>query len=273
MGDDDSARQVWAKIDTSVPHSARIWNYWLGGKDNYEVDREAGDEFREVFPGHRRRRPRARRIPGPRRPASGRRGGHPAVPGHRHRACRPWTTPTRSPSGSRPNARIVYVDNDPLVLAHARALLTSTPEGVTDYVDADLRDPDTDPARSRRRRWTSTSPIALMLHGHPGQHRGLRRGPRRSCGGWWTPCPPAATWCSQRQHQHQRGVRHEAIQQYNEKRRLDPVHPAQPRADRRLLRRAGTGGARCGVLLRWRPDTSPWPAGDVAVLCGVGRKS
>lgn len=42
MGDDDSARQVGARIDTSVPHSARIWNYWVGGKDNYKVDREAG---------------------------------------------------------------------------------------------------------------------------------------------------------------------------------------------------------------------------------------
>src|SRR4029077_14322919 len=38
-------------IDTSVPHSARIWNYWLGGKDNYAVDREAGDQYREIFPG------------------------------------------------------------------------------------------------------------------------------------------------------------------------------------------------------------------------------
>jgi hypothetical protein len=46
-----SGRQAPPEIDTTVPHSARIWNYWLGGKDNYPVDRQAGDEFREIFPG------------------------------------------------------------------------------------------------------------------------------------------------------------------------------------------------------------------------------
>ena len=64
-----------------------------------------------------------------------------------------------------PEARIVYVDNDPLVLAHARALLTSTPEGATDYIDADLRDPDTILRRPPRRPWTSSRPVALMLMG------------------------------------------------------------------------------------------------------------
>jgi hypothetical protein len=82
-----------AGIDTTVPHSARIWNYWLGGKDNYAVDREAGDQ---------------------------------------------------------------YVDA--LVLAHARALLTSTPEGVTDYIDADMRDPAAVLAPGQR--WTSGTPSA-----------------------------------------------------------------------------------------------------------------
>src|SRR4051812_49521753 len=43
-------QQAWSKIDTTVPHSARIWNYWMGGKDNYEVDRVAGDAYREVAP-------------------------------------------------------------------------------------------------------------------------------------------------------------------------------------------------------------------------------
>ncbi|CAM5595633.1 hypothetical protein SPURM210S_07241 [Streptomyces purpurascens] len=48
---ENSEQEPLSKIDTSVPHSARIWNYWLGGKDNYEVDRVAGDAFREIFPG------------------------------------------------------------------------------------------------------------------------------------------------------------------------------------------------------------------------------
>ena len=56
-----------------------------------------------------------------------------------------------------PESRIVYVDNDPLVLAHARALLTSSPEGVTSYIDADMHDPEVDPHRRRPERWISTS--------------------------------------------------------------------------------------------------------------------
>ncbi len=127
-------------IDTSVPHSARIWNYWLGGKDNYPVDRAAGDAYAEVFPGIT------------------------AVA----RGCRtflanvitylaadvgidqfldvgtglPTTQNTHEiAQAANPRARIVYVDNDPLVLAHAHALLTSTPQGATDFIDADLHDP------------------------------------------------------------------------------------------------------------------------------------
>ena len=56
-----------------------------------------------------------------------------------------------------PEARIVYVDNDPLVLAHARALLTSSPEGATSYIDADMHDPEAILAGGEPRRWTSTS--------------------------------------------------------------------------------------------------------------------
>ena len=56
-----------------------------------------------------------------------------------------------------PDSRIVYVDNDPIVLAHARALLTSSPEGATDYIDADLRDPDTILEGRGRAPWTSAS--------------------------------------------------------------------------------------------------------------------
>src|SRR5690242_20819465 len=63
-----------------------------------------------------------------------------------------------------PESRIVYVDNDPLVLAHARALLTSTPEGVTNYVDADLRDPETI-VREAAKTLDFDQPVALMLMG------------------------------------------------------------------------------------------------------------
>ncbi|MEV5983155.1 SAM-dependent methyltransferase, partial [Streptomyces sp. NPDC052114] len=135
---DPAAQQ---KIDTSVPHSARIWNYWLGGKDNYPVDEAAGDAYSAVFPGivtvARSSRAFLRRNISHLVNEAGIRQfldigtGLPTVDNTHEVAQR-----------LAPHARIVYVDHDPMVLTHARALLTSTPEGATAYVDADLSDPD-----------------------------------------------------------------------------------------------------------------------------------
>ncbi|MEU2714274.1 SAM-dependent methyltransferase [Streptomyces sp. NPDC007205] len=129
------------KIDTSVPHSARIWNYWLGGKDNYPVDEEAGDAYTAVFPGivTIARSSRAflhRTISYLVREAGIRQfldvgTGLPTAENTHEVAQR-----------LAPEARIVYVDNDPMVLAHARALLYSSPEGATAYIDADVTDPE-----------------------------------------------------------------------------------------------------------------------------------
>jgi O-methyltransferase involved in polyketide biosynthesis len=129
------------EIDTSVPHSARIWNYWLGGKDNHPVDEEAGDAYSAVFPGivtiARSSRAFLRRSIRYLVAEAGVRqfvdvgSGLPTVDNTHEVA-----------QGIAPDARIVYVDNDPLVLAHARALLGSTPQGATAYVDASLYEPD-----------------------------------------------------------------------------------------------------------------------------------
>ncbi|MFI7504034.1 SAM-dependent methyltransferase [Streptomyces sp. NPDC049687] len=129
------------KIDTSVPHSARIWNYWLGGKDNYPVDEEAGDAYTAVFPGivTIARSSRAflqRNIT-----------YLVAEAGIRQFLDIGTGLPTADNTHEvaqriAPETRIVYVDNDPMVLAHARALLYSTPEGATAYVDANVLDPD-----------------------------------------------------------------------------------------------------------------------------------
>jgi len=150
-------------IDTTVPHSARIWNYWLGGKDNYAVDREAGEQYKEIFPGieaiaRAQRAFLTRSI----RYLTGEAGvrqfldvgtGLPTAD-NTHQVAQK----------AAPEARVVYVDNDPLVLAHARALLTSTPEGITAYIDADLRDTDTIMMQAART-LDFTQPIALILHG------------------------------------------------------------------------------------------------------------
>jgi S-adenosyl methyltransferase len=139
----DSARTTHGQsmIDTTRAHTARIWDYWLGGKNNYPVDRTVGDQIRQLHPdiGDYARADRVflgRAV----RYLVGEAGirqfldigtGLPTADNTHEVAQR-----------VAPESRIVYVDNDPLVLVHARALLTSTPEGVTDYLDADMRDPD-----------------------------------------------------------------------------------------------------------------------------------
>jgi O-methyltransferase involved in polyketide biosynthesis len=146
-----------------VPHSARIWNYWLGGKDNFAVDREAGEQYRKVFPGvvdvaRASRQFLTRSI----EYLAGEAGirqfldvgtGLPTAENTHEVAQR-----------IAPEARVVYVDNDPLVLVHARALLTGSPEGLTQYIEADLREPAAVFATARTI-LDFDRPIALILSG------------------------------------------------------------------------------------------------------------
>jgi len=129
-------------IDTTIPHSARVWNYWLGGKDNYQVDRDAGDDFAakcpEIFSLAKLSRQFLVRAVQHMVTEAGIRQfldigtGLPTMDNTHQVAQR-----------AAADCRIVYVDNDPLVLAHARALLVNTtPEGVTAYVAADLHEPE-----------------------------------------------------------------------------------------------------------------------------------
>jgi len=134
---DDPSAQL---IDTSVSHSSRVWNYWLGGKDCYPVDREAGDRVAALYPDIVLL---ARAARGFLSRAVQYLAGEPGI---RQFLDIGTGLPTASNTHQiaqsvAPESRVVYVDNDPVVLAHARALLTSAPEGATDYVDADLRDP------------------------------------------------------------------------------------------------------------------------------------
>src|SRR6266851_2836110 len=151
------------KIDTTVPHSARIWNYWLGGKDNYPVDREAGEQTMAVLPEivdiARASRQFLVRVVRYLAADAGIRQfldigtGLPTV-NNTHQVAQQVA----------PESRVVYVDNDPLVLVHARALLTSSPEGATDYIEADARDVDTILAEAART-LDFTQPIALTMLG------------------------------------------------------------------------------------------------------------
>jgi hypothetical protein len=150
-------------VDTSKPHSARIWNYLLGGKDNFPVDRVAGDAFVEAYPG-------IVDIARAGRAFLARAVRYLAVEqGVRQFLDVGTGLPTANNTHqiaqqAAPEARVVYVDNDPLVLAHARALMTSTAEGSTEYVDADMRKPEAILARTAGA-LDFGQPVALMLVG------------------------------------------------------------------------------------------------------------
>jgi O-methyltransferase involved in polyketide biosynthesis len=126
-------------FDTSVANPARIWNYWLGGKDNFAADREAAEKVLEVIPSMRllARLARQQLID-----AVGQLAGEFGIGQFLDIGTGlPTASNTHEVAQSiTPESRIVYVDNDPVVICHAQALLTSSPQGQTDYLHADLRD-------------------------------------------------------------------------------------------------------------------------------------
>jgi hypothetical protein len=131
-----------AQLQPEVPHAARIWNHWMGGEDNFAADRAAGDAVAQVYPQIVVMARQSRRF---------------LIRVVRHLAAEagirqfldigtglPTMQNTHEVAQQiAPESRIVYVDNDPMVLAHARALLAgASREGVTTYVHADYHDPE-----------------------------------------------------------------------------------------------------------------------------------
>jgi len=155
--------QPQADVDTGVAHIARVYNYWLGGKDNFAADREAAEMVISSYPpilvsvrAQRAFLGRAVRY------LAGEAGirqfldigtGLPSAH-NTHEVAQEVA----------PESRIVYVDNDPIVLAHARALLTSSPQGATTYLDADLRDTSAI-LREAAHTLDFSEPVAVMLLG------------------------------------------------------------------------------------------------------------
>ena len=151
------------RIDTTRPHSARIWNYLAGGKDYYPVDKAAAERVLTVFPGMRDMTLHSRAFIG--RVVRYLAG----EVGLRQFLDIGTGLPTQDNTHEvaqrvAPECRIVYVDNDPLVLAHAEALLTSTPEGRCAYLHADVRDPE-DILRQAAHTLDFSRPVGLMLMG------------------------------------------------------------------------------------------------------------
>src|SRR6516225_9991153 len=147
--------------DTTVPHFARVYDYWLGGKDNFAADRAAGDQAIRAFPdvavsarANRAFLARAVRFM----------AGEADIRQF-------LDIGTGIPTGNNthevaqfvaPESRVVYVDNDPFVLSHARALLASAPGGATEYIEADLRDPQKILDKAARL-LDLEQPVAVML--------------------------------------------------------------------------------------------------------------
>jgi len=148
-------------FDTSVPSPARMWNYWVGGKDHFAADRAAADEIMAAMPAL---------------PAIARSVRHFLIDivhsltvdyGIRQFLDIGTGLPTADNAHdvaqrAAPESRIVYADYDPVVLAHARALLTSSPEGKTDYIEADLRETDTILSAAART-LDFSKPVAILL--------------------------------------------------------------------------------------------------------------
>ena len=148
-------------FDISVPSPARMWNYWVGGKDHFAADREAAQRIQAAMPAlpEIARSVRAFLIEIVH--------GLTVDYGIRQFLDIGTGLPTADNTHdvaqrAAPDSRIVYADYDPVVLAHARALLTSTPEGMTDYIQADLRDTDAI-LTAAERTLDFSQPVAVLL--------------------------------------------------------------------------------------------------------------
>jgi hypothetical protein len=269
-GPEEPSSTARTGIDTTVPHSARIWNYWLGGKDNFAVDRAAGDAWAATFPGVRDIARASRSFLT--------RSLHylAAEAGIRQFLDIGTGLPTADNTHQvaqrvAPEARIVYVDNDPLVLAHARALLTSTPEGATAYIHADLRDPDKILAEAAET-LDFTKPIALILSGVLGHVVDI--GEARSIVRGLMDALPSGSYLSLNDGTSVVGGDQveQATQDYNESGALPYIQrtPEEIASFFDGLELVPPGMVSCP---RWRPDPAPADSlAEVDAFGGVGRK-
>jgi len=255
------------EFDSSVPQTARIWNYWLGGKDYFSVDQAVGDQILEAFPAivENARASRAflaRAV----RYLAGEAGirqfldigtGLPTA-NNTHQVAQ----------AVAPECRVVYVDNDPLVLAHARALLTSSPEGATDYIDADLRDPDTI-LQAAAETLDFTRPVAIMLMeilGHIEDDDQAQSIVKRIMG-----AVPSGSYLTLNDSTDTSAEVVEAARIWNQS--ANPTyHLRSPERIARFF--DGLELVEPGVVspLEWRPEPGSGPPAEIDSLCGIGRK-
>ena len=269
----EAEKDLMGEIDTSVPVSARIWNYWMGGKDYYRVDAEAGDQFAALYPGIRDMA-RASRLFIARAVTylAGEAGVRQFL-----------DIGTGLPSNENTHqvaqrvaadSRVVYVDNDPLVLTHARALLTGARPEATGYIEADLNNP-AGIVEIARNMLDFTRPMAIMLMGvlgHVGDPDSNDDEHARSIVGQLKQALPPGGYLAIYEAANTSTAYNEAIRVYNETGAV-PYHLRAPEQIRRFF--DGLEPVAPGIvpIQAWRPDEliADLPA-DIDAWAGVAVK-
>ena len=259
-------------FDASVPNPARMWNYWVGGKDHFAADREAADQIMATMPqlpviARMVRRFLINAV-------------HELASEHGIRQFLDIGTGLPTADNTHdvaqrvaPKARIVYVDYDPVVISHARALLTSSPEGKTDYIQADLRDTETILSGAERTLDLS-QPVAVLLlavlHFIPDSDDPYGIAGRLMAampsGSYLVVCHAASDIEPEAVAEHAR--------QYNE-RAAAVITPRSREQVARFFDGLDLGGRGLVPLSQWfgASQADANTAGGLAGYCGIGRKS
>jgi hypothetical protein len=258
-----------AVLDTSAAHPARVYDYWLGGKDNFAADREAGEQALKAYPQlaeavRSNRAFLARAVEFLTGPAGVRQfldigTGIPSADNTHEVAQR-----------EAPDSRIVYVDNDPIVLLHAQNLLRSTAAGACDYIQADLRDPGRILSEAART-LDFGQPVALMLLAIL-QFIPDDEDPWGLVAQLLSPLPPGSYLViSHPTDDFNPNRQGESIQRYNERVAEQATLRGHDETARFL---AGLELAEPGVVAvsRWRPHSDVEADRPSSMWCGVARK-
>jgi hypothetical protein len=256
-------------IDTSVAHPARVYDYWLGGTTNFPADREAAERVLEATPGLRERVRAGRaflvRVV---RYLAGPAGVHQFLD---LGSGIPSTNNTHEVAQSiEPSARIVYVDNDPIVLVHTQPLLATTRPGSTNCIQADLREPEAILEQAGRT-LDFHQPIAVMMLGvlHLVQDE---EDPWGLVGRWMAAMPVGSYLVISHPALEIQAGQAEAQRRYNE--RVSTPQTLRTRDDvARFF--AGLELVEPGLVQvhQWRPDEDVDPDAPPSAHCGLGRKA
>jgi hypothetical protein len=268
-GRSERDRRPLPRLDTGVAHSARVWNCLQGGKDNFAADRDAAETIMRIFPGmvhvaRVERRFLARAVRYLAREAGIRQfldiGTGLPITDHTQQIAQRIARQSRT----------VYVDNDPMVLVHARALLTSAPGGVTGYVEADVRDTE-EILDQAAETLDFGQPVAVMMLGILGQIPDSAD-PGRVVTRLLDPLPPGSHLAIS-DGTDTSPAQNEAIAAYNLK-ASNPYHLRSPEQIAGFFEGLTLVPPGIVAISRWQPDltaASTEPR-EVNALCGVGRK-